>query len=76
MEIFEVTGTHSKTSTALLLALMLSRQKKVLSHTTRGLEIWQEGKASPSGKGAFHHTRKCDPCRRSRKGPGSAGPDL
>ncbi len=44
MEIFEVTGTHSKTSTALLLALLLSRQKKVLSHTTRGLEIWQEGK--------------------------------
>jgi UDP-N-acetylmuramyl pentapeptide synthase len=27
-----------------LLALLLSRQKKVLSHTTRGLEIWQEGK--------------------------------
>ena len=44
MEIFEVTGTHSKTSTALLLALLLSRQKRVLSHTTRGLEIWQEGK--------------------------------
>ncbi len=44
MEIFEVTGTHSKTSTALLLALLLSRQKKVVSHTTRGLEIWQEGK--------------------------------
>ena len=45
MEVFEVTGTHSKTSTALLLAMMLSRQKKVLSHTTRGLEIWSEGKA-------------------------------
>ncbi|MCX6677186.1 MAG: coenzyme F430 synthase [Methanothrix sp.] len=43
IEVFEVTGTHSKTSTALLLALMLSRQKKVLSHTTRGLEIWQDG---------------------------------
>lgn len=51
MEIFEVTGTHSKTSTALLLALMLSRQKKVLSHTTRGLEIWQEGKARLLEKG-------------------------
>jgi UDP-N-acetylmuramyl pentapeptide synthase len=51
MEVFEVTGTHSKTSTALLLALMLSQQKKVLSHTTRGLEIWQEGKARLLKKG-------------------------
>ncbi|MDD4163435.1 MAG: coenzyme F430 synthase [Methanothrix sp.] len=51
LEIFEVTGTHSKTSTALLLALMLSRQKKVLSHTTRGLEVWQEGKARLLEKG-------------------------
>ncbi len=41
--VFEVTGTHSKTSTALLLAMILSRQKKVLSHTTRGLEIWNAG---------------------------------
>jgi len=45
MEVFEITGTHSKTSTALLLALILSWQKKVLSHTTRGLEIWQDGQA-------------------------------
>jgi coenzyme F430 synthetase len=45
MKVFEVTGTHSKTSTALLLALMLSMQKKVLSHTTRGLEIWQDCKS-------------------------------
>jgi len=51
LEVYEVTGTHSKTSTALLLALMLSRQKKVLSHTTRGLEIWQEGKARLLEKG-------------------------
>ena len=51
LEVFEVTGTHSKTSTALLLALMLSLQKKVLSHTTRGLEIWQEGKARLLEKG-------------------------
>ncbi len=51
MEVFEVTGTHSKTSTALLLALMLSWQKKVLSHTTRGLEIWQDGKARLLEKG-------------------------
>ncbi len=46
MQIFEVTGTHSKTSTALLLAMMLSLQKIVLSHTTRGLEIWSDGKCS------------------------------
>jgi UDP-N-acetylmuramyl pentapeptide synthase len=51
MEVFEVTGTHSKTSTALLLAMMLSWQKKVLSHTTRGLEIWQDGKARLLEKG-------------------------
>jgi UDP-N-acetylmuramyl pentapeptide synthase len=43
VEVFEITGTHSKTSTALLLAMMLSRQKRVLSHTTRGLEIWSTG---------------------------------
>lgn len=51
MKIFEVTGTHSKTSTALLLALMLSQQMRVLSHTTRGLEIWLEGKARLLEKG-------------------------
>jgi len=51
MEVFEVTGTHSKTSTALLLAMILSWQKKVLSHTTRGLEIWQDGKAGLVEKG-------------------------
>ena len=51
LEVYEVTGTHSKTSTALLLAMMLSRQNKVLSHTTRGLEIWQEGKARLLEKG-------------------------
>ena len=51
MEVFEVTGTHSKTSTALLLAMMLSWQKKALSHTTRGLEIWQDGKSRLLEKG-------------------------
>jgi len=51
MEVFEVTGTHSKTSTALLLSMMLSWQKKVLSHTTRGLEIWQDGKSRLLEKG-------------------------
>ena len=43
MKIFEVTGTHSKTSTALLLSRMLSGQKSVISHTTRGIEAWSEG---------------------------------
>lgn len=51
LQIFEVTGTHSKTSTALLLAKMLSLQEKVLSHTTRGLEIWSSGKGSALHKG-------------------------
>ena len=41
----EVTGTHSKTTTALLLAMILSGQKRVLSHTTRGLEVWSGNKS-------------------------------
>ena len=43
LEIAEITGTHSKTSTALVLAMMLSYQKKVVSHTTRGIEVWMDG---------------------------------
>ena len=43
MKVFEVTGTHSKTSTALLLSRMLSGQKSVISHTTRGIEAWYDG---------------------------------
>ncbi len=43
LKVFEITGTHSKTSTALLLARVLSSKKKVVSHTTRGIEIWSEG---------------------------------
>ena len=50
-DIFEVTGTHSKTTTALLLALILSRHNKILSHTTRGLEIWQDGRSAILEKG-------------------------
>ncbi|MCX9085733.1 MAG: coenzyme F430 synthase [Candidatus Methanoperedens sp.] len=34
----ELTGTKAKTSTAILLADILSTQKKVISHTSRGLE--------------------------------------
>jgi UDP-N-acetylmuramyl pentapeptide synthase len=43
LPVFEVTGTHSKTSTALLLAKILSGKKKVVSHTTRGIELWLNG---------------------------------
>src|SRR5512137_1376619 len=38
--VFEVTGTHSKTSTALLLSRILSGGRKIVSHTTRGIELW------------------------------------
>ncbi len=41
--IIELTGTKAKTSTALLLADILSRKKKVISHTSRGLEDWSTG---------------------------------
>lgn len=51
IRIIEVTGTHSKTTTALLAARILSRQKKVLSHTTRGLELWTGGESRTLGKG-------------------------
>jgi UDP-N-acetylmuramyl pentapeptide synthase len=41
--IIEITGTGAKTSTATLLADMSSRCMSVLSHTTRGVEHWQNG---------------------------------
>ncbi|MDM7912393.1 MAG: Mur ligase family protein, partial [Methanotrichaceae archaeon] len=43
LKVFEVTGTHSKTTTALLLSKMLSAERSVVSHTTRGIELWSEG---------------------------------
>lgn len=46
IKIFEITGTHSKTTTALLLSKILSGRKKVLSHTTRGIEIWHDEESS------------------------------
>ncbi len=36
----EVTGTKAKTSSSILLAEILSREKKVVSHTSRGVEDW------------------------------------
>jgi UDP-N-acetylmuramyl pentapeptide synthase len=43
LPVFEVTGTHSKTSTALLLAKILSGNRRIVSHTTRGIELWSNG---------------------------------
>jgi UDP-N-acetylmuramyl pentapeptide synthase len=42
-KIIEITGTGAKTSTATLLADMMSRQMSVISHTSRGVEQWQNG---------------------------------
>jgi UDP-N-acetylmuramyl pentapeptide synthase len=43
LRVFEVTGTHSKTSTALLLSQVLSSRWKLISHSTRGMELWSNG---------------------------------
>jgi UDP-N-acetylmuramyl pentapeptide synthase len=40
--VIEITGTRAKTSTSILLAEILSRNKKVISHTSRGLEDWSK----------------------------------
>ncbi|NJD75552.1 MAG: coenzyme F430 synthase [Candidatus Methanoperedens sp.] len=47
--IIEITGTKAKTSTATLLADILSRQKRVVSHTSRGVEDWGTGKTIKKG---------------------------
>ncbi len=39
----EVTGTKAKTSTASLLADIISRKLTVVLHTSRGLELWENG---------------------------------
>jgi coenzyme F430 synthetase len=43
MTVFEITGTRGKTTTALLISRVLSMQEKVVSHTTRGIELWENG---------------------------------
>jgi UDP-N-acetylmuramyl pentapeptide synthase len=43
LRVFEITGTHSKTTTALLLGQVLSSKWKVISHSTRGTELWSNG---------------------------------
>ena len=41
--IIEITGTKAKTSTSILLGEILSREKKVISHTSHGVEDWSTG---------------------------------
>ncbi|MDD5767888.1 MAG: coenzyme F430 synthase [Methanothrix sp.] len=48
---FEVTGTRGKTTTALILAQILSTRGTVTSHTTRGIEVWREGKSEVAVSG-------------------------
>ena len=47
----EVTGVKAKTSTASLLADMLSRKFEVVLHTSRGLEVWKGGIPSLIARG-------------------------
>jgi len=48
--IIEITGTKAKTSTSTLIAEIVSRsRKKVVSHTSRGLEDWSAGKVMKKG---------------------------
>ncbi len=47
----EITGVKAKTSTASLLADMLSRKFPVVLHTSRGLEAWKGGVPSEIRKG-------------------------
>lgn len=47
--LIEITGTKAKTSTSILLAEILSKEKKVVSHTSRGLEDWSTGKMIKKG---------------------------
>ncbi len=47
--LIEITGTKAKTSTSLLLAEILSREKKVITHTSRGVEDWSTRKIIKKG---------------------------
>jgi coenzyme F430 synthetase len=51
IRIVEVTGVKAKTSTASLLADMLSRRFEVVLHTSRGLEAWKGGVSSLISRG-------------------------
>jgi coenzyme F430 synthetase len=45
MPVVEITGMRGKTTSALLLSMILSYQKKIVSHTTRGIELWSCGRS-------------------------------
>ncbi|TGC11385.1 coenzyme F430 synthase [Methanolobus halotolerans] len=45
VKVIEVTGSKAKTSTASLLADMISRVMVVVLHTSRGVEVWKDGEA-------------------------------
>ena len=47
--VIEITGTKAKTSTVHLLAEILSRDRKVVSHTSRGVEDWNTGDVLKNG---------------------------
>ncbi len=47
--VIEITGTRAKTSTSILLGEILSRTKKVVTHTSRGLEDWNEKRIIKNG---------------------------
>ncbi|WP_340820697.1 coenzyme F430 synthase [Methanolobus sp. WCC4] len=42
-KVIEITGSKAKTSSASLLAGMLSMKERVVLHTSRGLELWENG---------------------------------
>ncbi|MEA1985602.1 MAG: coenzyme F430 synthase [Euryarchaeota archaeon] len=45
--VIEITGSKAKTSTASILADILSRTMSVVLHTSRGLEYWDKGDCRP-----------------------------
>ncbi len=47
--VIEITGTKAKTSTSILLGEILSGNKKVISHTSRGLEDWNKKRIIRNG---------------------------
>lgn len=47
--VIEITGTRAKTSTSILLGEILSKNKKVISHTSRGLEDWSKRRIIQNG---------------------------
>ncbi len=47
--IIEITGTKAKTSSAVLISEILSREKKVVSHTSQGVKDWNDNKIIKKG---------------------------